>query len=89
MVCSCQEIAADSQGAHLLIQEKIWQSLAPYRGPLMDIILVELLQAAVDAGFGSNRGECIADILVSVASVSVRGKVFTRLRKVGLLLEAD
>jgi hypothetical protein len=51
----------------------------------MDIILAELLQAAVDAGFGSTRGDVIADILVSLANTTVRGKVFTRLRKVSHL----
>lgn len=48
----------------------------------MDIMINELLQSAVDAGFGSSRGDCIADILVSMAGTSVRGKVFSRLRKV-------
>jgi neurofibromin 1 len=66
-----------------MLQERIWQVWAGQRGHFMDIMINELLQSAVDAGFGSIRGDCIADIIVTMASTSVRSRVFTKLRKVG------
>lgn len=44
-------------------------------------MLFELIHGAIDAGLGSDKTECIADILVSISSTNVRGKVIARLRK--------
>jgi neurofibromin 1 len=46
----------------------------------------ELLHAAVDAGMGSDKAECAGDILVSLNSISVRGRIVARLRKVSRLV---
>jgi neurofibromin 1 len=49
---------------------------------LVDIIVDELIDAAIDAGHGSDMAETAAEILVTIASTTVRGMVIARLRKV-------
>ncbi|WVW79391.1 hypothetical protein I302_101360 [Kwoniella bestiolae CBS 10118] len=66
---------------HLAIQEQVWAILTTSHESLADIVIAELIHSAVDAGIGSDKAECIGDILVSVSSTSVRGKVIAKLRK--------
>ena len=46
------------------------------------MVVNEVLRVAVEAGLGSEKAEVAADILLSLASTSVRGRVIGRLRKV-------
>jgi neurofibromin 1 len=64
------------------MQKQIWQLLASGHDTLTDLVVKELLSTAVDAGLGSEKAECAADILVSLASTAVRGRVIAKLRKV-------
>jgi hypothetical protein len=48
----------------------------------MDIILDELVRSATDSGVGTNRCEAIANIIASLSSISVRGRIYSKLRKV-------
>lgn len=48
----------------------------------MEIVTAEMIHTAIDSGFGSEKGECAADILVSMGNTVVRGRVIARLRKV-------
>ncbi|ORX39325.1 putative ras GTPase activator [Kockovaella imperatae] len=66
---------------HLAIQSNVWLSFKDSHEALIDIIVSELLHMAVDAGLGSEKLDCAADILVSIESTIVRGKVIARLRK--------
>nr|XP_018259204.1 neurofibromin 1 [Kwoniella dejecticola CBS 10117]OBR81362.1 neurofibromin 1 [Kwoniella dejecticola CBS 10117] len=66
---------------HLAIQEQVWAILTQSHESLADIVIIELIHAAVDAGIGSDKAECVGDILVSVSSTAVRGKVIAKLRK--------
>ncbi|WWD06786.1 hypothetical protein V865_004881 [Kwoniella europaea PYCC6329] len=66
---------------HLAIQEQVWAILTTSHESLTDIVIVELIHSAVNAGIGSDKAECIGDILVSVSSTAVRGKVIAKLRK--------
>ncbi|WVQ63868.1 uncharacterized protein L199_002024 [Kwoniella botswanensis] len=66
---------------HLAIQEQVWAILTTSHESLTDIVVVELIHSAVNAGIGSDKAECIGDILVSVSSTAVRGKVIAKLRK--------
>nr|XP_031861450.1 uncharacterized protein CI109_003054 [Kwoniella shandongensis]KAA5528522.1 hypothetical protein CI109_003054 [Kwoniella shandongensis] len=66
---------------HLLVHEHVWSVLAQAHESLMDIAVYELIHATTNSGIGSDRAECVADILVSICSTSVRGKVIARLRK--------
>lgn len=67
---------------HLAMQERIWIPLASASSSLTDIIVAELLHIATDAGLGSEKAECVGNIMVSISSTSVRGRVIARLRKV-------
>ncbi|OCF79181.1 neurofibromin 1 [Kwoniella mangroviensis CBS 8886] len=66
---------------HLAIQEQVWAILTTSHESLADIVIGELIHSAVDAGIGGDKAECIGDILVSVSSTAVRGKVIAKLRK--------
>ncbi|OCF40958.1 neurofibromin 1 [Kwoniella heveanensis CBS 569] len=72
---------AEKKRLHLAIQEQIWAILTHAHDSLADIVVSELIHAAVDSGIGSDKAECVGDILVSVSSTAVRGKVIARLRK--------
>lgn len=72
---------AERKRLHLSIQEHVWKVLASSHEALIDLIVRELLHLAVNAGPGSEKAEGAADILVSLSSTAVRGKVVARLRK--------
>lgn len=72
---------AERRGLYLAIQASIWAPLASSHDTLIDIVLSELLHAAIDAGVGSEKAETVGDILVSIASTAIRGKLVARLRK--------
>ncbi|WVR09039.1 hypothetical protein IAU60_006099 [Kwoniella sp. DSM 27419] len=72
---------AERKNLYLVIQEHIWSVLTRSQGTLADIATSELIDAAVDSGIGSEKAECIGDMLVSGASTVIRGKVIARLRK--------
>ena len=59
--------------------------MAEMKGEMPEILFSELLQAGMDAQIGSSRGECVGDILVTISSLGIRGKVVARLRKVSPL----
>ena len=71
----------ERRGLYLAIQANIWTPLASSHDTLIDIIVSELLHAAIDAGVGSEKAETVGDILVSIASTAIRGKLIARLRK--------
>ncbi|WVF65508.1 hypothetical protein IAT40_000236 [Kwoniella sp. CBS 6097] len=72
---------AEKKRLHLAIQEQVWAIMTHAHESLSDIVVSELIHAAVDAGIGSDKAECVGDILVSVSCTAVRGKVIARLRK--------
>ncbi|WRT69099.1 uncharacterized protein IL334_006083 [Kwoniella shivajii] len=72
---------AERTRLHLAIQEQVWAILTHSHESLAEIVVSELIHCAVDAGIGSDKAECIGDILVSVSSTAVRGRVIARLRK--------
>ncbi|WWC91180.1 uncharacterized protein L201_006121 [Kwoniella dendrophila CBS 6074] len=72
---------AERRHIHLAIQDQVWTILTQSHESLAEIVISELINAAIDAGIGSDKAECVGDILVSVSSTAVRGKVIARLRK--------
>lgn len=66
---------------HLALQEHVWSVIGMSHQGLIDIVVTELLSSAVNAGPGSEKAETAADILVSLSSTAVKGKVVARLRK--------
>lgn len=49
---------------------------------IVDVILDELVRTATDSGIGTHRCEAIANIISSLSSISVRGRIYSKLRKV-------
>ena len=65
-----------------VIQKTIWAEIAKLDTAIVTIALDELVRAATDGGIGSRRCEIMADTLIVLSSISVRGKVLSKLRKV-------
>jgi len=65
----------------LSVQEHVWSVIGSSHEALVDLVVTELLNTAVNSGLGSDKAETVADILVSLSSTTVRGKVISRLRK--------
>ena len=73
------------------IQKHIWAEVAKLDSYIVDIILDELVRAATDGGIGSRRCEAISHIVAALSSINVRGKIYSKLRKVrheGWIVEA-
>ncbi|ORX55545.1 hypothetical protein DM01DRAFT_1366815 [Hesseltinella vesiculosa] len=63
------------------IQAKVWKVVANV-DELINLILDSFIQFAVEHDVGSPQAEAMADTFVTLSSVTVRGKVISRLRKV-------
>ncbi|OAD65239.1 hypothetical protein PHYBLDRAFT_85899, partial [Phycomyces blakesleeanus NRRL 1555(-)] len=63
------------------IQAKVWKTLAQVDS-MIDPILDAFVKYSVDHGVGSLQAESMADTFVTMTSVTVRGKVVSRLRKI-------
>ncbi|TFK62722.1 hypothetical protein BDN72DRAFT_964371 [Pluteus cervinus] len=64
------------------IQRCIWSEVSKMDSIIVDIILDELVRAAIDGGgIGSRRCETIAHVIACVSSIGVRGRIYSRLRK--------
>ena len=74
------------QRLHLSVQEHVWAKIAQSHESLVDIVTAELVHAAIDSGFGTDKSECAADVLVSMGGTVVRGRIIARLRKVSYIL---
>ena len=64
------------------IQKHIWGEVARLESPLVDIILDELVRTATDGGIGTRRCETICHIVAALSSINVRGRIYSKLRKV-------
>lgn len=53
---------------------------------IVDIILDELIRTATDGGIGTRRCETISHIVAALSSIVVRGRIYSKLRKVLPLL---
>jgi hypothetical protein len=63
------------------IQQYIWTEVTNLDASAVDIILEELVRSATDAGVNNPRCETMAQTIASFASISVRGRLISRLRK--------
>ncbi|CAO3592087.1 unnamed protein product [Absidia cylindrospora] len=75
------ELTASHPDMYKHVQAKIWKALAKV-DDLINVILDSFIQFAVEHGVGSPQAEAMADTFVTLSSVTVRGKVISRLRKV-------
>ena len=75
-------IRADEKRLQPVIQEHIWSRLAEKNEHLTDVVLAELMDAAMGGGMGSEKAECVAEILHAISTTAIRGQLIARLRKV-------
>ncbi|CAE6422943.1 unnamed protein product [Rhizoctonia solani] len=64
-----------------LINKLIWENLGRANSGTVNATLDELTRSAIDGGLGSTRCELIAEALVNMSSVEVKGKLLARLRR--------
>ncbi|KAI8982739.1 hypothetical protein BD414DRAFT_515918 [Trametes punicea] len=60
----------------------IWAEIGRLDSGTLNLVLDELMRAAVDGGMGSLRCEKVAETMTVLNSINVRGRVLARLRKV-------
>ena len=65
-----------------MIHKQIWVEIGKLDVMIVNVVLDELIRAAADGGIGSRRCETIARAAAALASINVRGKIFSKLRKV-------
>lgn len=65
-----------------MIQKYVWSEMAQLDITLVNVVLDELMRAAIDGGVGSKRCEVVARTVASLSSITVRGRIFSKLRKV-------
>ncbi|KAI9318553.1 hypothetical protein BX666DRAFT_1511999 [Dichotomocladium elegans] len=75
------ELTVSRSDMYKHVQDKIWKTLSTV-DELINIILDAFVQYSVEHGAGSPQAEIMADTIVTLASISVRGKVISRLRRV-------
>jgi neurofibromin 1 len=63
------------------IQSRVWKTIAEVDN-IINLVLDCFVQYSVEHGIGSMQAEIIADTLVTMSSVSIRGKVISRMRRV-------
>lgn len=64
------------------VHKYIWTEISKLETNTINIILDELMRAAVDGGMGSARCERVAETMNAVSSINVRGRLLARVRKV-------
>ena len=65
-----------------MVQQYIWSEICKMDSPAVNIVLDELMRTAIDGPFGSPRSEVITDTVGTLASINVRGRILSKLRKV-------
>ncbi|KAG8732817.1 Ras GTPase activating protein ira2 [Ceratobasidium sp. 423] len=64
-----------------LVNKLVWENLGRANSGTVNATLDELTRSAIDGGLGSTRCELIAEALVNMSSVEVKGKLLARLRR--------
>lgn len=67
---------------HTIGQKYIWRELGDADTDLVNIVVDELMRAAVDGGIGSQRCETVADTMSALKSIPLRGRILSRIRRV-------
>ncbi|KAG6877669.1 hypothetical protein C0993_005168 [Termitomyces sp. T159_Od127] len=63
------------------IQKCIWCEVGKLDPVVVDVVLEELLRTATEGGIGTRRCEAITHAIASLSSISVRGRIYHKLRK--------
>lgn len=70
-----------------MLQRLLWTEVGKLDNRVVNITLDELFRAAIDGGISSRRCESIAETLVVLSSINVRGKVLAKLRRVSFPID--
>ncbi|KAI7870568.1 hypothetical protein BDF14DRAFT_1771252 [Spinellus fusiger] len=65
---------------HKLVQTKIWKTIAEI-DDILDLVLDTFISFCSERGVASIQAEAIADTIVTLSNMTIRGKLVTRLRK--------
>jgi len=68
--------------AYYTMQKLTWTMIGSLDSAVVNIVLDEVMRAAVDGGMSSPRCEMMADTLSSMSSLNARGRILAKLRKV-------
>lgn len=68
---------------YAMVQQYVWSEICKLDSPVVNIVLDELMRTAVDGSFGSRKSEVITDTVGTLSSINVRGRILSKLRKVG------
>ena len=66
----------------MVTQKTIWTEIGKLDTAVVNVILDELMRAAIDGGVTSQRCETICLIVVPLSSINVRGQILSKMRKV-------
>ncbi|KZV82855.1 hypothetical protein EXIGLDRAFT_778147 [Exidia glandulosa HHB12029] len=75
------EMTVKHEEVYGIIQRHVWVEISRLETETINYVLDELIFAATTSGIGTRSCEVVADTLVSLASIHVRGKLLARLRK--------
>lgn len=75
------DLTTEDQDLYLMVQRYVWNEVGKSDMVLVNVVLDELVRAAMDAGVQSRRCEIIGETIASMTSVSVRGRLFAKFRK--------
>ncbi|KAL5507799.1 IRA2 [Sanghuangporus vaninii] len=70
----------DSEACYLAVR-LIWPEVGKLDSGVVNVVLDEVMRAAVDGGLGSARCEIMAEITSHMCSKSARGRILSKLRK--------
>ncbi|KAF8076811.1 hypothetical protein FPV67DRAFT_1605221 [Lyophyllum atratum] len=76
------DLAATYPDITSTIQKYIWSEVGKLDTVIIDVVLDELVRTATEGGVGTHRCEAIAHAIASLSSISVRGRIYSKLRKV-------
>lgn len=65
-----------------MLQKYVWSEISQLDVTLVNVVLDELMRAAIDGGVGSKRCEVVARTVASLSPIIVRGRILAKLRKV-------
>jgi hypothetical protein len=65
-----------------MLQKYVWEEVAKADQTFVYVILEELTRAAGDAGVGTRRCQIIGETVGTLASIGVRGRILSKVRKV-------
>ena len=63
------------------MQKYTWTEVGKLDSAVVNVVLDEVMRAAVDGGMGSSRCDMMAEVLSSMNSMNVRGRILAKLRR--------